>query len=128
MIRACVLFSMWLRCTKKIVRALFTLHWHILDLFAGLVGVRYQTRQDSCKSHAALNTTTKIVLDVVEAHENENPRVTSCTAPSYVYLIRAALKHIHKKPEWEEDSWLQSTEERLRTSLARFPHHHDGNF
>ncbi|KAF2198505.1 hypothetical protein GQ43DRAFT_474482 [Delitschia confertaspora ATCC 74209] len=103
------------------IRALFTLHWHILDLFSGLADEQYQALQDWCKSHAALNTTTKIVVDVVEAHEGDHASVTSAyTAPSYPYLIRAALQHIYKKNGWEEDAWLRSAEERLRTSLNRF--------
>jgi hypothetical protein len=105
-------------------RALFALHWHTLDLQASLAVEEYQPRQDCCKSHAALHTAINIVLDIVEAHKT---CTTSCTAPSFPYLIRAALRHVYKKTAWEDDSWSQSAEERLRTSLDQFSQHCEGN-
>ncbi|KAH7355887.1 hypothetical protein BKA66DRAFT_474397 [Pyrenochaeta sp. MPI-SDFR-AT-0127] len=106
------------------IRALFALHWRILVLQAGLAVERSQPQQDCCKSHAALNTAINIVLDIVVAHKT---CTALCIAPSLPYLIRAALKHVYGKTKWEEDDWLRSVEERLRTALDQFAHHHEGN-
>lgn len=68
--------------------------------------------QWSTRSQAMLDTITKMVIDVVEAHGSTNTR-----APSYSYMVAAALKHIRGKPGWAEDSWLGTAERRLRASL-----------
>jgi hypothetical protein len=67
------------------------------------------------RSHAALDTATKMVLNIAEAQRNSD-----MVAPSLPYIIRAALEHIYGKADWKDDSWLRSAEERLRTSLDRF--------
>lgn len=62
-----------------------------------------------------LDTATKMVVDVVETHESMDTR-----APSYSYMVLAALNHIHAKAGWAEDSWLEAAEERLRATLNKF--------
>lgn len=60
-----------------------------------------------------LDTATKMVVDVVEAHGD-----MSTLVPSYSYMVAAALRHIHGKPGWAEDSWLGAAEGRLRATLG----------
>ncbi|RYP54700.1 hypothetical protein DL769_010305 [Monosporascus sp. CRB-8-3] len=106
------------------IRALFTLHWHILSQSTPpIVSAKYQSLEKWCnRSQAALDTVAKMVVDVVEAHEN-----LEFVAPSYSYIIRAALKHIYGKTEWKDESWLRGAEERLRTSLDQFNYYWNVN-
>ncbi|KAI1501366.1 hypothetical protein F5X99DRAFT_383010 [Biscogniauxia marginata] len=98
------------------IRALFTLHWHLPSQSPHAIHFTYPSLETwSSRSDAALDTATKMVLDVVEVHDTFD-----FTAPSYSSMVRAALKHIHGKTKWEDDSWLRSAEERLRTSLNQF--------
>ena len=105
-------------------RALFVLHGHILDLQAGIDVEGCHFQQNSCKSQAALKTAINIVLDIVEAHKT---RTVSRTAPSFPYLVRAALEQLYRQTEWEEVGWLQSAEERLRTLLDQIAQHSEGD-
>ncbi|KAF2229471.1 hypothetical protein EV356DRAFT_455759 [Viridothelium virens] len=73
-------------------------------------------------SKAALDTAMKMVLDIVEAHENSDPYLLTCVTPSYPYLVRAALKHIYGRSEWKDDDSLKNAEKRLRTALDQFSH------
>lgn len=76
---------------------------------------------DWCKqSLAALNTATKMVLDIVEIYENSDPYLFTSMTPSYSYLVRAALKHIYSRTEWKDNSWLHGAEEKLRKALDHF--------
>ncbi|RFU31442.1 hypothetical protein B7463_g4874, partial [Scytalidium lignicola] len=110
------------------IRALFTLHWHILSQSLHVVSAKYQSLEEWCKcSHAALDTATKMTHDVVEAHEHLDIYQFACVAPSYLYIVKAALKHIHGRTEWKGDRWLQSAEARLCTALDRFNYHWNVN-
>lgn len=52
-------------------------------------------------SHAALRTTTNIVIDVVEAHGSSESALS--LAPSYPYVVRAALKYVNKSQAYGGD-------------------------
>jgi hypothetical protein len=64
------------------------------------------------RSPQVLDTVSKMVLDIVEAHGKSD-----LVPPSYSYIIQAALQHVCTRPNWEDDSTLQNAEERLRISL-----------
>ncbi|XXG99869.1 hypothetical protein Hte_006210 [Hypoxylon texense] len=101
------------------IRALFALHTHVTSLPQNFVQSTTPSLEDwSSRSDAALNTVTKMVVDVVDAHDTFD-----LLAPSYAFMIRAALRHIHEKSYWRDDSGLLSAEERLRTSLEKFDRH-----
>ncbi|KAI2622107.1 hypothetical protein GGS26DRAFT_247208 [Hypomontagnella submonticulosa] len=98
------------------IRALFTLHWHLSNQPQYGVHLTNPSLEDwLSRSDVALDTVTKMVLDIIDAHNALN-----ITAPSYSFIIQAALKYVRAKPSWKNDGWLQSTEERLRTSLDQF--------
>ena len=97
------------------------MHGHILSQLPQIATSKSQSPDEwYLRSHAALDTATKMILDIVEAHENPDPHLFACVAPSYSYIVGAALKHIHAKNQWREDTWLRVAEERLRTSLDEF--------
>lgn len=118
-------------------RALFALHWHNppgtqsgshLHPTTPLQDTGSSSASDasltpsmvlepwSSRSQVALDTATKMVVDVVEAHGSRNTQ-----APSYSYMVLAALKHIHGKSGWSEDSWLRAAESRLRAAIDTPP-------
>ncbi|RDW85288.1 hypothetical protein BP6252_02878 [Coleophoma cylindrospora] len=87
------------------IRAMFTLHWHILSQSQQLVTDKHHSREDWCTySHAALDTATKMVLDIVETHENLDRYQAVCLTLGHSYMIRAALKHIYERREWRDTS------------------------
>ncbi|KAH7131697.1 hypothetical protein B0J13DRAFT_626759 [Dactylonectria estremocensis] len=101
------------------IKAIFTLHWHILSQPPLAISESGQFIEEWCqRSHVALDAATKMVLDVVEVHENPDSCSALCVAPSYPYINQAALRHIHGKSAWEEEGWLQDAETRLRRSLS----------
>ncbi|KPM44063.1 hypothetical protein AK830_g2441 [Neonectria ditissima] len=101
-----------------LVRAIFTLHWHIIGHSHLAGNISSQSPGVSCQhSHAALDAATKMILDIVEAHDKPDSVLLLCTAPSYTYIVQAALKHIHRKSGWLEDDWLLGAEGRLRKAL-----------
>ncbi|RDW77881.1 hypothetical protein BP5796_05733 [Coleophoma crateriformis] len=100
------------------LRAMFTLHWHILSQSQQVVTDKHRSLEDWCTySRAALDTATKMVLDIAETHETLDRYQCVCLTPSHSYMIRAALKHIYESGEWQDVSWLQSAEKRLRACL-----------
>jgi len=100
-------------------RGLFTLHWHVLDLTSAQLGRRHNALQDWQKSHAALDTITKVVLDLVAAVEAGNLSSPVCAPPTYPSVLRAALKHVCQKSSWKQEDWLKAAEGRLRSALSR---------
>jgi hypothetical protein len=66
--------------------------------------------------------------DLASAYANNDPRsrhgkhylISSAVLfepSSYSYIIRAALENIYARPDWKDDSALQSAENRLRILL-----------
>jgi hypothetical protein len=90
--------------------ALFLLHWHLL-------GSRARdspgAHDSSNTSHQALDTITKMVIDIATTHENLPSSQIDHLPPSCLYIIRAALKHIN-------DYQSVTADLRLQTSLNRF--------
>lgn len=72
------------------------------------------------RSQVALDSVTKIVIDIVAFH-----RGLISPAPSYQYIGRAALRHIHGTPNWRDEANLCNAENQLRVSLE--PYKHEGN-
>lgn len=69
-------------------------------------------------SQAALDTITKMVVDIADSHEHVPPERMDSLPPSFCYAVITALRHIHTKSD--PDTWLREAEERLRGSLYRF--------
>ncbi|CAM1505815.1 Fc.00g114520.m01.CDS01 [Cosmosporella sp. VM-42] len=107
------------------IRALFALHGHILAQFSQkhVVSSTDESWDEWCKySYAALDTTTKMVLEVAVSQEKLDHRRFPSLPPSYSYIVRAALQYIYRRAEWKDESWVQSAEEQLRISLEEFNH------
>jgi hypothetical protein len=106
------------------LRTLYALHWHILNIpEEDFTNARYKTVDKWLEgSHAALNTITKITLDIADSHDNMHPHMMETLPPSCAYIIRAALRHIRSRPSPEDPHWLQNAEERLQSSLAQMCH------
>ncbi|KAL3479657.1 hypothetical protein BJX99DRAFT_66935 [Aspergillus californicus] len=98
------------------IRGLFLLHWHLLDQRL----TDCSEDQSAPNSHAALDTITKIVIDIAGIHEHVPFSEIDGLPPSCVYIMRAALKHIHHSPSILLDEELQRATLRLRNSLQHF--------
>ncbi|KAK8047714.1 Zn(II)2Cys6 transcription factor [Apiospora saccharicola] len=101
------------------IRALYTLHRRILDRLAQLpisVGDQSSVQMNRQMSHAALETTTNMVLDVVEAHHGSSES-SLCLAPSYPYIARAAVEYINMAHGCSENRSLLEAVGRLRRSM-----------
>ncbi len=105
-------------------RTLFTLHFHILDQLTdtgSIFAAKFSPLEKRFESsRTALDTVTKMVNDIAESHADK--LLTLCLvdtmAPSYRYVIRAALRHIHESSKCKDSPWLRSAEGRLSSSLA----------
>ncbi|KAK8135357.1 hypothetical protein PG984_003297 [Apiospora sp. TS-2023a] len=96
------------------IRALYTLHRRILDRLAQLpssVGDQ-SVQMNHQMSHAALETTTTMVLDVVGAHGSSESSL--CLAPSYPYIARAAVEYINMAHGYSENRSLLEAVGRLQ--------------
>ncbi|KAL3441449.1 hypothetical protein BJX65DRAFT_288532 [Aspergillus insuetus] len=73
------------------IRALFLLHNRVLDQ-------QYDSiERTSNSSYAALDTLTRMVVDIADLHEGLSPDQIDALPPSCGYIIRAALKYIQCK-------------------------------
>lgn len=90
--------------------ALFLLHWNLLGS-----PIRDSPRvyDSSNTSHQALDTITKMVIDIATAHEHLPFSQIDRLPPSCLYINRAALKHIY-------DYQSVTADPRLQTSLNQF--------
>ncbi|KAF1964886.1 hypothetical protein BU23DRAFT_604518 [Bimuria novae-zelandiae CBS 107.79] len=104
------------------IRAFFTLHSYIIDMRLESDAMMDQTMDGwIARSHTALDTGVKMVLDIVETLEKAETHMFHAIALSYLYIIRAALNYIIRRgPLGEKDGWLRSAEDRLRASLEYF--------
>ncbi|OJK03622.1 hypothetical protein ASPACDRAFT_111479 [Aspergillus aculeatus ATCC 16872] len=93
------------------IRTLFLLHWHLLEQRAEDSPPGLYNPANS--SHSALDTVTKMVIDICATHENLSFHQIGQLPPSCLYIIRAALKHIN-------DCQSARPDPRLYTSLKQF--------
>ncbi|KAJ5553305.1 hypothetical protein N7494_002683 [Penicillium frequentans] len=92
------------------IRALFLLHWHLLEQLPQDPPGAYDL---SNSSHQALDSVTKMVIDITSTHELLPSSQIDQLPPSCLYIIRAALKHIH-------DYQSSTPDPQLQTSLKQF--------
>jgi hypothetical protein len=99
-------------------RAFFALHTHILDLRP--VGMMDQDMDDriAC-SYTALDTGLKMVMDIVETLDHTDKHTFYTVAPSYLYIVRAALCYIGRRGA-DGAVWFPEAENRLRASMERY--------
>jgi len=98
------------------------LHWHILDIPQQAISVNFRSLEGWQKSSlAALDTVTKMVIDIAEYHHSSMPPDSiDTTPPSHIYIVRAAIKHMHTRPYNESVLWLESAEDTLQLYLNKF--------
>ena len=77
------------------------------------------------RSHEALDTVTKMVVDIAQSLIAASPANTAThlidtMPPMYPYIARAALRHIHSSTEREDVGWMRSAEDVLQTSLSKY--------
>ncbi|KAI8633679.1 hypothetical protein F5Y19DRAFT_470921 [Xylariaceae sp. FL1651] len=102
------------------IRTLFTLHWHILDLApADIVNAKYKTLDKWLESsHSALETITKMTLDIADSHQSILAHKSDTLPPNCAYMINAALRYLRRDVVGGSYAWRQSAESRLRNSLG----------
>ncbi|PLB44284.1 hypothetical protein P170DRAFT_480047 [Aspergillus steynii IBT 23096] len=77
--------------TALTIRALFLLHWHLLDQ------PTYESPGSDSpvnSSHSALDTVTQMVIDICITHEHMSISQIDQLPPSCLYIIRASMKHM----------------------------------
>ncbi|KAL2869620.1 uncharacterized protein BJX67DRAFT_333816 [Aspergillus lucknowensis] len=94
-----------------VIRALFLLHGHILD--------HTRCSELSRKSQTALDTVTRMVLDIVDMQMQLPADQLETHPPSCVYMVRAAQKHLRKGAARTLDE-QRDANLRLQTVLNRF--------
>ncbi|KAK7910874.1 hypothetical protein PG985_013355 [Apiospora marii] len=100
------------------IRALYVLHRRILDRLAQLpISGDQSVQMNRQISRAALETTTNIVFDVVEAHGSSDSSL--CLAPSYPYIVRAAVEYIEVAHGHSENRSRLEAAGRLRRSMEQ---------
>ncbi|KAK6855660.1 hypothetical protein PG995_007811 [Apiospora arundinis] len=93
------------------IRALFVLHGHVL----GQPFAQVSDPETLQVSHAALKSTTTMVIDVADAHRSSDSAYG--LPPTYTYNVQAALDYIRERQLDEGYSELLDVEERLRWSM-----------
>ncbi|KIW04095.1 hypothetical protein, variant [Verruconis gallopava] len=111
------------------MRALFTLHGHILDQKPQVVRANFQSlEQWQQRSREALDTVTKMALDILQflsaAHLESaaTPRIDAMP-PMYPYVACAALDHLHHTSQNKDVAWLAGAVDLLRRFFARYYQH-----
>ena len=66
-----------------------------------------------------------MVVDIAESLIAASPANTAThmidgMPPTYPYIARAALRHIHNSTQREDVGWLRSAEDVLQTSLDKY--------
>ncbi|KAJ0418605.1 hypothetical protein BJY00DRAFT_314756 [Aspergillus carlsbadensis] len=80
------------------IRALFLLHGRVLD------HQQDSNERSANNSHVALDTLTRIVLDIADLHQQLSPDQVEALPPSCGYIIRAALENIqHRSLEVDDE-------------------------
>ncbi|KAH8660452.1 hypothetical protein BX600DRAFT_56848 [Xylariales sp. PMI_506] len=105
------------------IRVLYILHQHILRLDPNAVSItaHFKSLEEwQASSRAALDTATKMVIDIAESHQHIVTTPENAMPPSYAYAVRAALQHIKVRRPSSDDAWLQGAEAQLRASLSKF--------
>jgi hypothetical protein len=77
------------------------------------------------RSQEALDTVTKIVVDIAESLMVTSPANTAthtidAMPPTYSYIARAALRNIRNNTQREDVGWLRGAEDVLQTSLDKY--------
>ncbi|KAK7754459.1 hypothetical protein SLS62_003479 [Diatrype stigma] len=111
------------------IRSLYTLHWHILSQASQAINASSESQLQEEEwyrgSRMALDAVTNMVIDIVDSHmaKDKGDRHLCVTlAPTYSYIVRAALRYVQeKKMRWQDDgnddNWPVHAEERLRIGL-----------
>ncbi|KAL2830213.1 hypothetical protein BDW59DRAFT_170168 [Aspergillus cavernicola] len=117
----------WPYCTALAVtvRALFTLHRHVLNIPQQVISVNFRSLEEWKKSSlAALDTVTTMVIDMAKWHYSSLPSDgTNDTSPIHIYVVRASIKHMHHTRPYNGDSpWSESAQNELQLYLDKIQH------
>ncbi|KAK8101830.1 hypothetical protein PG999_012204 [Apiospora kogelbergensis] len=95
------------------IRALFALHFHILDQQAqAFINPKDQlVLEHSQRSHAALRSVTVMVVDVTDAHASSEAAFG--LPPTYPYNVKAALTYIRERRAIDNGDALLGAEAKL---------------
>ena len=103
----CHLLSSSTAFESEINRALFTLHWYILNKVHSEAA--FQGLQEG--SSAALDTITKIMVDIAHSH-NKNVTYSNIDAlpPTSLYILLASLHNLNQSSGQHDDRWRRDFE------------------
>ena len=69
------------------------------------------------QSQAALNTATKMMVDIIDTESQPSP--PEAWPPSRLYRLRASLRHLERQSHLHKDDWYDDAEARLRVALDK---------
>ena len=103
----CLLLSSSIAFKSEINRALFTLHWYILNKVHSEAA--FQGLQEG--SSAALDTITKIMVDIAHSH-NKNVTYSNIDAlpPTSLYILLASLHNLNQSSGQHDNRWRRDFE------------------
>lgn len=120
--------SWMIECCTNRHRALFMLHGHTIAQSTQRGSFGHASLAEwAVYSHAALESITKIILDIVKAHENSDSRLSICFPPAYPYILHVALKYLEVRVEINGYSWLTTAKARIRVALDQTGQRWNGN-
>jgi hypothetical protein len=101
----------------KTSRALFRLHEPILE--QTLKDTSAESEKAKAQTEKVMATAVRMVMDVTEVvMQHQDCGVASPVTPSYVYLVRAALRHVQGAMEGSWNPWLREAERQLMAALT----------
>ncbi|XXH00063.1 hypothetical protein Hte_006405 [Hypoxylon texense] len=101
---------------------LFILHGHILSLApADIANTKYKTPKKWIESsHAALDTVTKMTLDIADSWQGIPANLNSMLPPNCMYMIQAALQRLQCASMEDSTGWRQTAELRNCGSVVHW--------
>ncbi|KAF2134690.1 hypothetical protein P153DRAFT_7496 [Dothidotthia symphoricarpi CBS 119687] len=96
-----------------LIRALFLLHQHILQLDTTSIGSQWREY-----SEAALDTVVQMVLDIARSHRVYHGANIDIISPACNYVVRHTLQYFYEKRGGDSNAWFQDSDT-LRRSLDK---------
>lgn len=100
------------------------MHSHISNIPPQPISANFKSLEEWQKgSLAALDTATTMVIDIAECHSSfMAPYWADETSPNHLYLVVAALEHMHTQHYKEAFPWAENTKAQLQLYLDRIRH------
>lgn len=97
------------------------LHCHIIKQPPQSVSANFRSLEEwKISSQAALDTATRMVMDIAECHGGLSAEFVNSTPPSHIYIVRASLRHMYNRAGSGDIPWSPDSEEQLHFYFNQF--------